>query len=79
MRTVGSYEAKTHLPRLLKAVEAGETITITVRGVPIAILTSPRPDKVISVEEASKALRAFRATHQLAGLTIRDLVDEGRR
>ncbi len=79
MRTVGSYEAKTNLPRLLKAVEAGETITITKRGVPIAILTSPHPDVVISVGEASRDLRAFRATHQLAGLTIRDLIDEGRR
>ncbi len=79
MRTVGSYEAKTHLPRLLKAVEAGETITITKHGVPIAILTSPRPNEVISVQDASTALRAFRATHHLAGLTIRQLVDEGRR
>ena len=32
MRTVGSYEAKTHLPRLLSQVEKGETITITKRG-----------------------------------------------
>jgi len=34
--TVGVYEAKTHLPRLLKAVEEGETITVTKHGRPIA-------------------------------------------
>ena len=30
MKSVGSYEAKTHLPRLLSQVEKGETITITI-------------------------------------------------
>ncbi|QLH38071.1 MAG: type II toxin-antitoxin system prevent-host-death family antitoxin [Defluviicoccus sp.] len=34
MREVGTYEAKTHLPELLKAVETGETIVITRRGTP---------------------------------------------
>ncbi len=38
MREVGSYQAKTHLPELLKAVEKGETIIITRRGAPIARL-----------------------------------------
>lgn len=28
MKTVGSYEAKTHLPRLLEEVEKGETKAI---------------------------------------------------
>ena len=39
MKTVGSYEAKTHLPRLLDEVAAGETITITKHGVPVATLS----------------------------------------
>lgn len=38
MREVGSFEAKTHLPELLKAVEKGETIVITRRGAPVARL-----------------------------------------
>ena len=38
MPTVGSYEAKTRLPELLRSVEQGESITITRRGVPIARL-----------------------------------------
>ena len=48
MKTVGSYEAKTHLPRLLDEVAKGETITITKHGVPVAQLVPPpdaaRPD-----------------------------------
>jgi prevent-host-death family protein len=39
VKSVGSYEAKTHLPRLLSQVEKGETITITRRGKPIAVLS----------------------------------------
>ena len=35
MRTVGAYEAKTHLPRLLDEVEKGERITITKHGRPV--------------------------------------------
>ena len=36
--TVGAYEAKTHLSELLEKVEAGEEITITVAGRPVAQL-----------------------------------------
>jgi len=43
MKSVGSYEAKTHLPRLLSQVEQGETITITKRGRPVAVLSPARP------------------------------------
>ena len=38
MREVGAFEAKTHLSELLAAVEAGEMITITRRGKPVAEL-----------------------------------------
>ncbi|MCL6614626.1 MAG: type II toxin-antitoxin system prevent-host-death family antitoxin, partial [Firmicutes bacterium] len=33
MLSIGSYEAKTHLARLLEQVSRGETITITKHGV----------------------------------------------
>ena len=46
METVGAYEAKTHLPRLLDRVARGEEIRITRNGRPIARLV---PE---SVEEA---------------------------
>ena len=48
MKSVGSYEAKTHLPRLLSEVEKGETITITRRGRAIARIV-PATDKTESV------------------------------
>ena len=42
-KSVGVHEAKTHLSRLLAAVEAGEEVEITRRGVPVARLVPARP------------------------------------
>ena len=39
--SVGVHEAKTHLSDLLRRVEAGETVTITRRGEPVAELRPP--------------------------------------
>ena len=84
MATVGSYEAKTHLPRLLERVEQGETITITRHGKPVARLvpaaagTTPRPD-VAEVIEAMRVFQEREAPTLGDDLSIRDLIDEGRR
>lgn len=37
MKTVGVYEAKTQLPRLLERVARGQRITITRHGVPVVM------------------------------------------
>ena len=79
MRRIGAYEAKTHLPRLLDEVADGEPITITKHGVAVAVLVAATPRPSRSAQEAIAALRAFRRTHALAGLSIRELIDEGRR
>lgn len=39
--TVGVHQAKTHLSDLIRRVEAGETVTITRRGEPVAELRPP--------------------------------------
>ena len=38
MKTVGAYEAKTHLHRLLERVRKGERIIITRHGTAVAVL-----------------------------------------
>jgi prevent-host-death family protein len=83
MATVGSYEAKTHLPRLLERVEQGETITITRHGKPVARLvpataTAPRPE-VVELIEAMRVFQEQEAPALGNDLSIRDLIDEGRR
>ncbi len=79
MRQVGVYEAKTHLPRLLDEVEQGESITITRHGRPVARLVPVPAARKRSVREAIEAMEAFREKHTLGGLTIREMIDEGRR
>lgn len=79
MRQIGAYEAKTHLSGLLDDVAGGETITITKHGVAVAILAPATPQPGRTAQQAVAALRAFRAAHPLSGLSIRDLIDEGRR
>ncbi len=83
MESVGSYEAKTHLPQLLERVEHGETITITRHGKPVArlvpaVTATPRPD-VIAAIAAMAAFQKEEAPTLGGKLTIRDLIDEGRR
>jgi prevent-host-death family protein len=79
METVGAYEAKTHLTRLLERVAKGEVITITKHGVPVATLQPAAPSKKTPVRDVIDQLKRFRSAHRLKGLTIRDLIEEGRR
>jgi len=43
VKTVTTHQAKTHLSRLLKEVQAGETIVILNGSVPAAKLTATQP------------------------------------
>ena len=79
MRSVGAYDAKTHLPRLLDEVAAGDSITITKHGVPVAVLVPVHPRTGPTVAEAIGELRAIRARSPLDGLTTRELIEDGRR
>ena len=79
METVGAYEAKTHLPKLLERVMKGERITITKHGVPVAILQPPLHLRKTEPKKIIAELRKFREKHTLKGLSIRDMIEEGRR
>ena len=77
---VGAYEAKTHLSELLEKVEAGEEITITRHGAPVAKLVPVK--KEVSVEERAAAIQRIQklaAGLSLGGLKVKDLISEGRR
>ncbi len=69
MPQVGTFEAKTHLSQLLEQVERGEEITITKRGVPIAILAPIAGRRPKDPRAAVAAIKAFRRGRRLASLT----------
>ena len=77
---IGAYEAKTHLSELLEKVEAGEEITITKHGAPVAKLVpvkkraSPE-ERIAAIERIEKLASGL----SLRGLKVKDLISEGRR
>lgn len=79
MKTVGSYEAKTHLPRLLEEVASGERVLITKHGQPVAMLVPVSAGKTLGIKEAIAGLRSLRASTQTGPESLQDLVGEGRR
>jgi len=79
MHTVGAYEAKTHLSKLLERVAKGESITIEKHGVPIAVLRPVNPAPSAPVGEIIAEIRRSREGRRLDGLTIREMIEEGRR
>jgi len=79
MLEVGSYEAKTHLPRLLERVAKGERITITKHGVPVAILIPVGGRQTGSADETVEQLRLFRQGRKRGSISLRRMIEEGRR
>ncbi len=79
METVGAYEAKTHLTQLLDRVAKGEKITITRHGVPVATLQPADSSKRMPVRDVIDQLKRFRRGRRLDKLSIRDMIEEGRR
>lgn len=79
MIKVGSYEAKTHLPKLLEKAAKGERITITRHGVPLVVLTPAAPERKKNVARTIEELRKFRKNHTLGGVSLHGLIAEGRR
>lgn len=79
-KTVGAFEAKTHLSELLDLAAMGERFTITKRGKPVAMLVPLDEEPRMTVEEAMAAMSEIRSRVTLGeGLTARDLIEEGRR
>ncbi len=71
---IGSYEAKTKFPELLRQVKAGKSFTITNRGEAIADLVpslgAKAKDKVAAVEK----LKAFMLTDPVRDIDIKELL-----
>lgn len=79
MKTVGAFDAKTHLNALLKKVSKGETIRITLRGVPVAKLVPADDEDRVDLKAVVRDIRAARKGVTLGKISIRELINEGRR
>ncbi len=79
MSEIGAFEAKTHLPRLLERVQKGERFVITKHGHPVAELIPFRKRNPDKIRAAIGNLKAFQKTHSLGGLSVREMIEEGRK
>jgi prevent-host-death family protein len=52
LEEIGSYDAKTKLPEILRRVEAGESFTITNRGKPVADVVPSRTGSHLKAQSA---------------------------
>ncbi len=80
MKTLGAYQAKTHLSKILDAVESGEEVVITRNGKPVAVLKPYPADQPDLLEQ----IRTYRRRHGIARLriTLEEIADfkaEGRK
>jgi len=78
---IGAYEAKTHLPELLRQVKAGKRFTITHRGEAIADLVPAEGALPTDAAAAIERFQAFMRESPIAArdINVRELIDEGRR
>lgn len=80
MTEIGIYEAKTHLSRLLKRVENGESFSITNRGKIVAVMVPPHDVAQVKTNDAYGQLIALREKSPIG--TVREVMNwknEGRR
>ena len=73
---IGSYEAKTRLPELLREVQAGQCFTITLRGKPVASLVpcASATDHQASVND----LKNFPRIEGVSAEQVSEWITEGR-
>lgn len=79
MRTVGLFEAKQKLSELVERASEGEQIGITRRGKLAAVIVPARPE--LSLADAFARIDQIRTKVKPLpkGMTIKDLIEEGRR
>jgi len=80
-KSIGAFDAKTHLSQYLNEVQNGETIQITRRGKPVAILI-PADPRLRSESEVDTAINRVRERSASYGISHEEIVQwkkEGRR
>ena len=76
---VGAFEAKNKLSQLLERVGRGAEFTITKHDRPVARLVPALPQARDRRKKATAELRALRERYSLKGVSVRALIDQGRR
>lgn len=75
---IGSYEAKTKLPELLRQVKKGKSFTITNRGEAVADLVPTTSNDKTDRADAVARMLEFMNSRPVVKVNIKELIEEGR-
>ena len=78
LEKIGSFDAKTKLPEILRRVAAGESFTITNRGKPVADVLPSRSINRSKTQVAIENIMAARK-HIISDQGLAELRNEGRK
>ncbi len=78
LEEIGSYDAKTKLPEILRRVEAGESFTITNRGKPIADLVPSRSTSQLRCKTAIANIKNAKK-HEVSDSELKEMMESGRK
>lgn len=76
--TIGAFEAKNTFSELIERVSHGAEITITKHDRPVAKIVPVSDGRAAARLRATADLRVLRERYSLAGVSVRELVAEGR-
>jgi prevent-host-death family protein len=76
--TIGAFEAKNTFSELIERVSRGAEITITKHDRPVAKIVPVSDDLASARLRATADLRTLREHYSLAGLSVHELVADGR-
>jgi len=79
MTTVSVRQAQRYLSSLIEQVQQGDCVVITRRGIPVATLAPVRnAEHVGKTSRVIEELKNLRRGVRLQGVSIRELIEEGR-
>lgn len=77
--SVGAFEAKNRFSELLERVHHGAEVVITKHDCPVAKLVPMSAPEAAERKKTAEELRTLSKKYSLKGLSVRALIDEGRR
>ena len=78
LEKIGSYDAKTKLPEILRRVQTGESFTITNRGKPIADIIPSRSSSHLKTKAAINNIQNAKK-HTVSDELLNDFKESGRK
>jgi prevent-host-death family protein len=78
-QSIGAFEAKNRFSELVAQVGRGAEITITKHDKPVAKIIAATVNDEHTRATATARLRALQKHYSLDGLSVKDLIAEGRR